>query len=90
MFYQKWFTTYMITIQMDDPYSPIINGDDVIEVNKGMIGYDFSKVVTKLDISQVNFDNEGIYPASIEAKDASNNTAKKEFQVHILDQLEVE
>lgn len=55
-----------------------------------MIGYDFSKVVTKVDISQVNFDNEGIYPASIVEKYVSNNTTKKEFQVHILDQLEVE
>lgn len=93
MFYQKWFTTYVITIQIDDLYSPIIN-DDVIEVNKGMKGSDFnshfevtvfSKVVVKLNLSQVDFDHEGIYPASIEAKDASNNTAKKEFQVLILE-----
>lgn len=46
---------------------------------------DFSKVVVKLNLSQVDFDHEGIYPASIEAKDASNNTAKKEFQVLILE-----
>ena len=94
MFYQIWFTTYVITIQIDDPYAPIINGDDVIEVNKGMKGYDFnshfevtgfSKVVVKLNLSQVDFDHEGIYPASIEAKDASNNIAKKEFQVLILE-----
>lgn len=45
----------------------------------------FSKVVVKLNLSQVDFDHEGIYPASIEAKDASNNTAKKEFQVLILE-----
>lgn len=94
MSYQKWFTTNVITIQIDDPYSSIINGDDVIEVNKGMKGYDFNshfevtdflKVVVKLNLSQVDFDHEGIYPASIEAKDASNHTAKKEFQVLILE-----
>ena len=45
----------------------------------------FSKVVVKLNLSQVDFDHEGIYPASIEAKDASNNIAKKEFQVLILE-----
>ena len=45
----------------------------------------FSKEVVKLNLSQVGFDHEGIYPASIEAKDASNNTTKKEFQVRILE-----
>ncbi len=94
MSYQKWFTTNVITIQIDDPYSPIINGDDVIEVNKGMKGYDFnshfevtnfSKAVVKLNLSQVDFDHEGIYPTSIEIKDASNHTAKIEFQVLILE-----